>query len=373
MSYKGQTQKDTDIATKKYVEDHGGGGSVDVDDITIGKTADDKLQVKDGGLELVKIANQGETEAGKLLGIGDDGSVSPTANKPIIDVSELPTSDINENAFYRVGLQGAVFQNRYSLADPDGEMDDSGVYIGGRTYTWERISTNWSTWESSFVVDANGDAYRYTIGSENKVSYRGHGIIEELYFRKNGQWKKHDNETKFDEDSIIYDTVKENWKVSDGYTNRVIQQMLDLVHPVGSSFLQRLSSENPNDLFNDPVKGISSTWELSDEVQAGDYMMIDNDKTVGTRISEELPNVKGATSTGVATSYNGAFTDHFDGLHGAKFAVGDTWIGANNIMDLSKGQTNSDGSYVPQAQSVFKDGGKVHPQGFTVKLWVRTA
>lgn len=92
--------------------DKGSGGSVEVDNVTIGKTSDNKLQVKDGGLGLAKIANQGTEASGKAIGF------SPTGEPTLIEVGGGggETIEVITDAFMPVSSRCTILEQEVQVS-----------------------------------------------------------------------------------------------------------------------------------------------------------------------------------------------------------------------------------------------------------------
>lgn len=91
-------------------------------------------------------------------------------------------------------------------------------------------------------------------------------------------------------------------------------------------------------------------------------------ENLGESIKPELPNIKGSVvephwrSEGTFSVGSRYDTGPIRNSTGSNY-----WIN----FDASKGQTKADGSYVPQAESVYKNGGKVQPPAVTVNFIIK--
>lgn len=108
---------------------------------------------------------------------------------------------------------------------------------------------------------------------------------------------------------------------------------------------------------------------------SGRYAKGDNTNP-GELGSESLPNVKGSITGGpgsggtngisVFTGQSGAFTGN--GQHPNKPASFSSASGNSyntEAFSAATGQTNADGTYIPEANSTYKNGAKVNPDNFT--------
>ena len=123
-----------------------------------------------------------------------------------------------------------------------------------------------------------------------------------------------------------------------------------------------------------PATYIGGEWELIEE---GYYPVSTAQDTIEARLlNAELPNIKGSWGGAAARSMRdikGAFTGTTVIQNGA------SWGGSGNNdhvtitpFDASNGQVNEDGTtYVPKAESVYKDGGKVQPKSILLYMWRR--
>lgn len=123
-----------------------------------------------------------------------------------------------------------------------------------------------------------------------------------------------------------------------------------------------------------PATYIGGEWELIEE---GYYPVSTAQDTIEVRLlNAELPNIKGSWGGAAARTMRdikGAFTGTTAIQHGA------SWGGSGNDdhititpFDASNGQVNEDGTtYVPQEESVYKNGGKVQPKSILLYMWRR--
>mgnify|MGYP004442677787 CR=1 FL=1 len=103
---------------------------------------------------------------------------------------------------------------------------------------------------------------------------------------------------------------------------------------------------------------------------------VGDQKTSPGAVAEQLPNVKGRT--GAYAAFNGAACqggnqDYKYANYNINMSGGSSWCTWGSYLDLSQGQTNSDGSYKSQSASCYKNGGRVQPSGYATYVWRRTA
>lgn len=151
--------------------------------------------------------------------------------------------------------------------------------------------------------------------------------------------------------------------------NEIKTAMVDMLYPVNSRYVQLDGMPEPTTF--------GGTWEV-DTTYNGKALWVDSTQALGTSISAELPNIKGWISSCAgygANAHLGAIQEGWIGSHRYSEVGSGTNIGNTTYtFSADLGQVNADGStYVAQADSVYKNGGKVQPPAITCKVWKRTA
>lgn len=164
------------------------------------------------------------------------------------------------------------------------------------------------------------------------------------------------------------------------------QNIFDTVHPVGETYVQLGGMPFPQELYN--KNGIQSTWTNISDDYAGDFLRVCGGNSASTKTpynigsvypythqGAELPNIKGniydiAHGGQVSATSDGAFRTFNRGRSGNGFGGGSCECFE---LDASKGQTKADGSYFPQADSIYRNGGENRPENSAVQIWKRTA
>lgn len=165
------------------------------------------------------------------------------------------------------------------------------------------------------------------------------------------------------------------------------QNIFDTVHPVGETYVQLGGMPFPQELYN--KNGIQSTWTNISDDYAGDFLRVCGGNSASTKTpynigsvypythqGAELPNIKATTlgsgfvglsnETGASGAFRRSRTrDAYWQGHGDSMT--------NLSFDASLGQTNANGSYVPQADSIYRNGGENRPENSAVQIWKRTA
>ena len=143
----------------------------------------------------------------------------------------------------------------------------------------------------------------------------------------------------------------------------------EMFYPVGSVVM----GDNLETV--DIVKGIygGKTWEQI----TGALYGIGDQITAKGEVAEQAPNVRGvykpeigigAVNVDQVRAYGG-----FNHMSGGGTAIAKASSGSADqlTIDLSGGQTNSDGSFIPRANSVYKDGGPILVKGVATYAWKR--
>lgn len=149
--------------------------------------------------------------AGKLFGVNEDGDaivVYPAGSMPIIAVDELPTTDVDEHVLYQTQDINVQLVSRLNPSDPTAVLSAAGISFSGYFYTWDRIASSWSVWQSQFDEADDGAVWKYDIYSDYrstpkvKLSYGKFDASIHLYYHKNGEWHLVDEHIEFDNDTI---------------------------------------------------------------------------------------------------------------------------------------------------------------------------
>ncbi len=159
-----------------------------------------------------------------------------------------------------------------------------------------------------------------------------------------------------DHDADYYDLVQKSTFLNTIYPKGTVKWMFEKKNP--STFLGGVW-----ELIDEGYYPISQVQEILDE-ESERYL------------NAELPNIKGSWGGAAARSMRniaGAFKETYAVQHGA------TWGGSGNddhvtvtLFDASNGQVDSDGNYIPQEESVYKNGGKVQPKSIKMYIYRRT-
>lgn len=145
---------------------------------------------------------------------------------------------------------------------------------------------------------------------------------------------------------------------------------VDDSHPVNSIYIQYPSQSAPGDLFG------LTTWTDVSSNYAGAFFRANGGSSAafGTKQNEELPNISGSVrflagtagySVGIIqTSNNGVFIGNKD--------LGDQ-VGLPVVAESSPSLPTTLNFNAGLQNSIYKDGGHVIPDNYSIKIWKRTA
>jgi len=160
-----------------------------------------------------------------------------------------------------------------------------------------------------------------------------------------------------------------------GQATNTPQEIFNLVHPIGETYVQYGGCPAPSVLYNN--SSISSTWTEISGNFANRYPKISGTDAAGTAQGEQLPNITGDYNPVVygfnaecvyAVSCNWASGAFY--LSPNKFPTNNVCASQTGIRVNPQYNTAFDAR---RCSTVYTNNGAVRPLTTTVKIWKRTA